>query len=102
MHLSARFDIPPTQWDRQTRLQDEKRVLDDDFPIYHIVKLQDYDEHFNVHLRELPAQRIAYIRVYEPFSDDTRIDDSYRQLIEWFRMRGGELRGHNLVWHVDG
>ncbi|GAB4524169.1 MAG: AraC family transcriptional regulator [Anaerolineae bacterium] len=94
--FKTRFGLSPTQWDRQTRLQDEERILDEHFPVYHIADLQSCDEHFDVHFRHLEAQQLAYIRVYEPFLIDGRISNAYQRLINWYLACGGRLEDTTL------
>jgi AraC family transcriptional regulator len=94
--FKARFGIPPTSWDRHTRLQSEQRVLEEHFPSYHITELQEYHEQFNVHFRHIKAQQLAYIRVYEPYLMDDRIGRAYQRLIDWFLACGGQLENTTL------
>ncbi len=89
--FKARFALAPTQWDRQARLQNEPRVLGDGFPTYHQNALQGCDEQFTVRVREIPAQTLAYVRVYDSYRVDGRISAAYAQLMAWYRAQGGQI-----------
>ena len=44
----------------------------------------------------LPAQRLAYIRVYNSYSQFSRITEAYERLLTWYRERGGQLENTTL------
>jgi AraC family transcriptional regulator len=44
----------------------------------------------------LPAQWLAYIRVYDSYSRFSRITEAYHRLIEWYCRRGGKLEKTTL------
>ena len=94
--FKARFGLSPTQWDRQTRLQDERFGDAKQFPIYHIAQLQTYQEEFVVQFRPMPAQRLAYIRVHDSYSDPKQIEVAYNKLFDWYCERGGRLADTTL------
>lgn len=68
------------------------------FPSYTLEKLSDFAERdgFEVHLRSLPAQRLAYIRVYDSYSKFSRVKEAYHHLIDWYCQRGGRLENTTL------
>jgi AraC family transcriptional regulator len=47
------------------------------------------DERFTVKLRELPARRVAYLRVFRPF-DKGRVPRAAAKLVAWAKERGLE------------
>ena len=65
---------------------------------YTLESLSDFAEHdgMEVHLRSLPAQQLAYIRVYNSFSKPDRIVEAYQHLIEWYGKQGGRLEDTTL------
>lgn len=88
------FGLTARQWDRQSPLKNSKngQVLEG-FPRYTIESLSDLAgrHEFDVHIRSLPAQRLAYVRVYNSYSRFSRVVVAYRQLIEWYTQHGGQL-----------
>jgi AraC family transcriptional regulator len=97
--FKKQYDINARQWDRQSPLKNSKngQVLKG-FPRYTLENLSDFAERdkFKVYIRSLPAQRLAYIRVYDSYSRFSRVKDAYYQLIEWYRQRGGSLEKTTL------
>lgn len=66
--FKKQYGLNATTWDRQSPLKNSKnRQALDGFPRYTLEKLSDFarQEEFEVHIRSLPEQRLAYIRVYE-------------------------------------
>ncbi|HEV8593430.1 MAG TPA: AraC family transcriptional regulator [Pyrinomonadaceae bacterium] len=84
------FGISARQWDRKDPLENSKNgQFRDEFPRY---TLEDLESHaFEVKIRSLPKQRLAYIRVHDAYSSFDRIKDAYYRLIAWYRQRGGGL-----------
>lgn len=89
--FKTRFGLAPTQWDRHTRLQGEQPTSDVRLPNYQITELLNDQQQFNVNLRQMQKQRVAYIRVYDSYQTDNRIEVAYHQLIEWYLRQGGQL-----------
>jgi len=93
------YGLNARQWDRQSPLKNSKngQVLKG-FPHYTIENLSDFAKHdrFEVHLRSLPAQRLAYIRVYDSYSPFSRVADAYYRLMDWYHHRGGQLEKTTL------
>jgi AraC family transcriptional regulator len=88
-----RFGISPRQWDRVSPLQDSKIGQDPaDFPTYTVDTLATFADAdaFQVELRELPAQRLATVRVYDSYRDYERIVGAYERLMRWYAERGGD------------
>lgn len=64
------YGIAPSRWDRRTRLQERKiEQADDIFPVYTVAELEAMRDHFPVHVTELPARRIAYLRTEDSYAD---------------------------------
>ena len=79
--FKKQYDINARQWDRQSPLKNSKnRQVLDGFPRYTLENLSDFAEQegFKVHIHSLPAQRLAYIRVYDSYSEFSRIKHSLR------------------------
>ena len=97
--FKKQYDLNARQWDRESPLKNSKngQVLDR-FPRYTLENLSDFAERdrFKVHIRSLPAQRLAYIRVYDSYSKFSRVKKAYQDLIEWYRQRGGSLEKTTL------
>ncbi len=53
-------------------------------------------EALTVRLRAMPAQRLAYIRVYDAYSHAGRIVEAYQRLLDWYMRRGGRLADTTL------
>lgn len=94
-----RYGITARGWDRQSPLKNSKNGQDSDhFPLYTVDSLTSMADHeaFEVRLRTLPAQRLAYIRVYDSYSDFHQILGAYERLIAWYCQRGGRLSDTTL------
>lgn len=94
--FKTRYGLAPTQWDRQTPLQSEQFACNDQFPMYRISELQRCQDEFTVNFRQMPAQRLAYVRVYDAYHDKERIEAAYQRLFAWYRTRGGRLEDTTL------
>jgi AraC family transcriptional regulator len=88
------YGLTARQWDRQSPLKNSKngQVLEG-FPRYTLENLCDFAERgtFEVIIRSLPAQRLAYIRVYDSYHQFSRVVEAYQRLITWYAQRGGRL-----------
>ncbi len=88
--FKKRFGISARSWDRQTPLKERKngQVLEG-FPYYTVESLSEIEQtkEFEVRLRPLPAQRLAYVRVFSSYQVEP-ILKGYERLIEWYRARG--------------
>ena len=93
------YGINAREWDRQSALKNSKNgKVSDGFPRYTLEKLSEFAEQgrFEVHLRSLPAQRLAYIRVFDSYSRFGRIKEAYHRLITWYCQHGGDLEKTTL------
>jgi AraC family transcriptional regulator len=93
------YDFNARQWDRQTPLKNSKNgQLIDGFPRYTLENLSDFAERegFEVHIRSLPVQRLAYIRVSGAYSKFSRLEEAYHHLITWYCQKGGSLKNTTL------
>lgn len=80
------YGINASQWDRKTPLKERKNgQIIDGFPYYTEDELrrEAQAKGLTVRLRELPEQRIAYIRVYNSYHS-SHILSSYQQLVGWY------------------
>jgi AraC family transcriptional regulator len=97
--FKKQYGLNARQWDRQSPLKNSKngQVLEG-FPRYTLERLSDLagQEEFEVHLRSLPEQRLAYIRVYDSYSRFSKVSDAYHRLIEWYCRKGGSLENTTL------
>lgn len=92
--FKKQYGLNASHWDRQSPLKNSKngQVLDG-FRRYTIEHLSYFgkQDKFAVQIRSLPEQRLAYIRVYDSYSQFSKIGDAYYRLIEWYRQKGGNL-----------
>lgn len=93
--FKKQYDVNASQWDRQSPLKNSKngQVLEG-FPRYTLETLSDFK--FKVGIYSLPEQRLAYIRVYDSYSNFERVQSAYYRLISWFEERGGDLKKTTL------
>ncbi|MCB0063637.1 MAG: AraC family transcriptional regulator [Caldilineaceae bacterium] len=97
--FKKRYGIPASQWDRQQPLKNSKiGQLSEAFPRYTLENLSEWANAgcLQVQQRALPAQRLAYIRVYDSYSHYERITQAYEQLLTWYEQRGGRLADTTL------
>ncbi|MEZ4712708.1 MAG: GyrI-like domain-containing protein [Caldilineaceae bacterium] len=97
--FKKQYGLAASHWDRQSALKNSKigqRL--EGFPRYTIEELHDFagQEAYQVRLRSLPAQRLAYIRVYDSYSDFRRITAAYARLLAWYDQHGGRLDNSTL------
>src|SRR4030095_14282362 len=89
------FGVSARQWDRQSPLKNSKNgQFRDEFLRYTLEDLESYA--FDVKIRSLPKQRLAYIRVHDSYSSFERIKDAYYRLIDWYRVKDGNLNSISL------
>ena len=92
--FKKQYGLTARQWDRQSPLKNSKngQVLDGfrRYTLEHLSYFGQQDE-FAVQIRSLPEQRLAYIRVYDSYSQFRKIVEAYSRLIEWYRQRAGSL-----------
>jgi AraC family transcriptional regulator len=97
--FKKQYALNARQWDRQSPLKNSKNgQLMKGFPRYTLENLSDFAERdgFKVHIRSLPKQRLAYIRVYDSYSKFSRVKEAYERLIAWYLQRGGNLKDSTL------
>lgn len=97
--FKKQYGLNARQWDRESPLKNSKNhQLLESFSRYTIENLCYFaeQEKFEVKLRSLPAQRLAYIRVYDSYSQFSQIVEAYHRLIEWYCRRGGRLEQTTL------
>lgn len=94
------FGLNARQWDRQSPLKNSKNgQVFDGLPRYTLEHLSGFEgqAEFDVEIRSLPEQRLAYIRVYDSYSQFSRVGEAYYSLIEWYRSMGGRLENTTLI-----
>jgi AraC family transcriptional regulator len=87
------FGIAARQWDRQSALKESKNgKVFEGFPQYTEAMLSEVEQssEFEVRVRTLPEQRMAYIRVTNSYTPP-RVMEAYDRLIAWYRAQGGDL-----------
>ena len=97
--FKKQYGLNARQWDRQSPLKNSKNgQVMDSFPRYTLEHLSDFagQDQFQVHIRSLPEQRLAYIRVYDSYSKFSKIVETYYRLIEWYSGKGGSLKDSTL------
>jgi AraC family transcriptional regulator len=97
--FKKQYGLNARHWDRQSPLKNSKngQVLDG-FSRYTLENLSDFAERdrFEVHIRSLPAQRLAYIRVFDSYSRFSQVKEAYQRLIAWYCQHGGSLENTTL------
>lgn len=85
------YGVTARQWDRKSPLEKNSKnsQFREAFPRYTLEELESFG--FEVKLRSLPKQRLAYIRVHDAYSSFERIKDAYYRLTNWYRGKGGNL-----------
>ena len=97
--FKRQYGLNARQWDRQSPLKNSKNgQVPEGFHRYTPETLSDFakQDGLEVHLRSLPEQRLAYIRVYDSYSKFSKVKDAYYRLITWYRQRGGNLENTAL------
>jgi AraC family transcriptional regulator len=97
--FKKQYGFNARQWDRQSPLKISKNgQVMEGFPRYTLENLSAFagQDEFEVQLRSLPEQRLAYIRVYDSYSRFSKIVEAYHRLIAWYRQRGGSLENTTL------
>lgn len=88
------YGLKARQWDRQSPLKNSENGQGlDGFRRYTLEHLSYFGQldQFAVHIRSLPEQRLAYIRVYDSYSQLRKVVEAYDRLIEWYRQKAGSL-----------
>jgi AraC family transcriptional regulator len=92
--FKKRYSMSARSWDRQTPLKESKngQILEG-FPHYTVEKLSEVEQttEFEVRLRPLPLQRLAYVRVFQSYHVEP-ILKGYQRLIGWYQASGGNMK----------
>lgn len=97
--FKKQYGFNARQWDRQRPLKDSKN---DQHPEggfrYTLENLSEQAarDGFVVRLRSLPAQRLAYIRVFDAYRHFGRVQEAYERLTQWYVGQGGRLEAATL------
>ncbi len=95
--FKKQYGINASQWDRQSPFKNSKNSqVPEAFPRYNLENLSYFQSEFEVRIRPLPAQRLAYIRIYNSYSQFTEIVDAYQRLLSWYQQSGGRLEDTTL------
>lgn len=93
------YGLTARSWDRHSPLKNSKigQVLEG-LPRYTLENLSDFAgrENFTVRLRTLPAQRLAYLRVYDAYNPASGVMAAYQRLLDWYGRQGGRLEKTTL------
>lgn len=96
------FGISARSWDRRSPLKERKngQVLEG-FPIYTVEQLAEVAASgtFEVRINPMPAQHIAYIRVFNSYQPEGVVS-AYDRLLDWYLARGGDL-AHTQAWGMS-
>ena len=87
------FGLTASAWDRQTPLKNSKNDQSPaTSPRYTMEMLAAFatQEAYRVTVRTLPAQRLAYIRVYGAYHNPGQIMTAYEHLLAWYDSQGGQ------------
>lgn len=97
--FKKQYGFNARQWDRQSPLKNSKNdQAREGFPHYTLGNLRNATKQDGVEVRikSLPAQRLAYIRIYDGYRKPQRILDAYQHLIDWYCGKGGKLEKTTL------
>ncbi|HET6823137.1 MAG TPA: AraC family transcriptional regulator [Anaerolineales bacterium] len=97
--FKRQYGLNARQWDRQRPLKNSKNgQVMEGFHSYTLENLSDFakQDEFDVRIRSLPEQRLAYIRVYDSYSKFSKVTQAYYRLIEWYCQKGGSLENTTL------
>ncbi|MEL6908106.1 MAG: AraC family transcriptional regulator, partial [Planctomycetota bacterium] len=84
--------LAPRDWDRRTRLSAGLPDFDD-----RLSAARETCTRYPVRHVQLPAARLAVVRVATPFLDNAVLDEGYARLCRWFASRGIAWRTRALV-----
>lgn len=95
--FKKQYALTASQWDRQSPLKNSKNgQVSENFPRYNLENLSYFQDKIEVRIRPLPSQRLAYIRIYNSYSQFTEIVDAYHRLLAWYQQCGGRLEDTTL------
>lgn len=92
--FKRRYGLNARHWNRQSPLENSKNgQVAEGLPRYTLDNLSDFAwrDEFEVRLRSLPAQRLAYIRVYDSYRNFSWVKEAYHRLMSWYCRSGGSL-----------
>lgn len=103
--FKQRFGAPPSSFDlaafRNTRRDEFERahVGEDGVPRFARLAPGENPDGFEVTLRDLPPRTVAYIRVLDPYSSFSAVQEAYAQLMAWADERGvGDRQWLGYQW----
>lgn len=89
--FKRRYGLTARSWDRQSPLKESKNgQVVDGLPRYTLAQVRQAarDRRLRVTVEDLPEQRVAYLRVFDPFRRPGAIPAAYEQLCAWARRVG--------------
>lgn len=82
------YGIPPSRWDRRTRLQVRKiDQTGDEFPLYSEEQFREMVAQFPVSVRRYDSMRLAYLRTVDSYAEGA-FQRIYDRLMEWVESEG--------------
>jgi AraC family transcriptional regulator len=89
----AQYGVPPSIFDvaqlrRARRDQMMDQLVPDDRNRLERLPVGANPDGFTVHLREVPARRVAYTRVAKPYSAADRVTSAAARMVAWAKQRG--------------
>jgi len=97
--FKKQYGIAASRWDRAQPLNYSKiGQKPEDFPRYTVEELCQWakQDSLQVRLRLLPAQKLAYLRIYDSYRDFSGVIEAYERLLAWYEVRGGQLEKTTL------
>lgn len=95
--FKKRYGFPPSMWNRQFPLKERKiSQVEGEFPSYSIDDLQAASADFPVTIMQLPAQRLAYIRVLDAYNQWEAVVSAHDDLMAWYQAQGGDTASAKL------
>lgn len=97
--FKRRYGLTARSWDRQSPLKESKNgQVVEGLPRYTPAQLRQIarERHLRVTIRELAEQRVAFIRVFDPFRRRGAIPAAYEHLTAWAKRNGIEPREQTL------
>ncbi len=90
--FKKRYGFAPSQWSRDESLKERKiGQVEGEFPSYTIEELCQASTKFPVEIFDVPAQRLAYIRVTDAYASWDEVVEQHDVLMAWYQAQGGRL-----------
>ncbi|MEL6403707.1 MAG: AraC family transcriptional regulator [Chloroflexota bacterium] len=86
--FKRQFTVTPSRWQQQSH---PDNIPTHDALSYHVHDLAQCANSYPVYFQKMDAQKLAYIRVYDSYSDMGRIQNAYDILLNWYQEKGASL-----------